>query len=127
MGSVMSESISDQLYRLLDKYCCSAEGILGAGISTTEGMEISSHFNGIEDPMLAHAVSSILYTQSLNYTKRLGLNGFRRNLIYTDDGILALQRVSNNSLVMVLLTPEANVESALIKMEDFVDKIKKLI
>lgn len=126
MGEVKI-SKSDQLHSLLDKYCNNVGGVIGAGISTANGLEISSHFNGVIDPQMAHAVSSSLYVQSQNSANKLGLYGFNRNLTYTDKGIIALQKVNNSSVVLLMLKPDANVDLAMVKMEDFVRDIKRLI
>jgi predicted regulator of Ras-like GTPase activity (Roadblock/LC7/MglB family) len=126
MGNI-NKSLSDELYSLLDRYCTTVGGVLGVGISTPDGLEISSHFNGAVDPKMAHAVSSSLFTMSQHSAKNLGLNGFRRNLTYTDKGIIALQKVNNSSVVLVMLEPKANVGLAMVKMEDFVNEINRLL
>ena len=126
MGEV-NKSKSDQLHSLLDKYCNNVGGVMGVGISSANGLEISSRFNGIVDPQMAHAVSSSLYVQSQNSANKLGLKGFNRNLTYTDKGIIALQKVNNDSVVLLMLKPDANVDQAMVQMKDFVRDIKRLI
>lgn len=123
----MVQTLASQINSLLNNYCCSAEGVIGAGISTPSGLEISSNFNGSLKANTIHAVSSSLYNQSMNSTTRLGFKGFRSNLIYTDDGIIALQKVNNNAVVVVMMEPHANVGLALIELDDFVNKIRSLI
>lgn len=126
MGEV-KKSIADQLYCLLDKYCNNVGGVLGVGISTATGLEISSHFNGIIDPQMAHAVSSSLFSQSQRHANKLGLHGFNRNLTYTDKGIIALQKVNNRAVVLIMLKPDANVDLAMVQMKDFIRDINRLI
>lgn len=123
----MSIPISDQLYSLLDKYCCSVGGVLGAGISTTSGLEISSNFNKIADSKTAHAVSSCLYNQSQHAVNKLGLKGFNTNITYTDEGIIALRKVNNNAVIMVLMKPDANVGLVLVEMENFMHNVRELL
>lgn len=72
----MGETISNKLQSLLDEYCCSVSGVLGLGISTSDGLEISSHFNKIVDTMTAHAVSSSIYNQSQFSARKLGFDTF---------------------------------------------------
>jgi predicted regulator of Ras-like GTPase activity (Roadblock/LC7/MglB family) len=101
--------------------------VLGAGISTSSGLEISSNFNKKVDPNLAHAISSSMYHNSQQSAERLGFDGFNYNLTYTEKGIIALQKVNKNTAVMVLMKPGTNVVHALTEMKDFVKKVDKLI
>jgi predicted regulator of Ras-like GTPase activity (Roadblock/LC7/MglB family) len=127
MVNNMNESISKQLSSLLNEYCTKIDGVLGAGISTSSGLEISSNFNKKVDPNLAHAISSSMYHNSQQSAESLGFDGFNYNLTYTEKGIIALQKVNKNTAVMVLMEPGTNVVHALTEMKDFVKKVDKLI
>jgi predicted regulator of Ras-like GTPase activity (Roadblock/LC7/MglB family) len=63
---------------------------LGAGISSSDGLGISSHFDSNINANMAHAVSSIVYNHTRDLSERLDLNGYDHNLTFTKDGIIAL-------------------------------------
>lgn len=121
----MSERLSEKLYNLLDDYCSNVEGVVGIGISTPNGLEVSSHFNRKINTKLAHAVSSVIYRYTHEMAMRLDYTGFRYNLTYTDNGIIALRKINSNNLIIVLVEPNADVNNILTKMETIVTGIKK--
>ncbi|MCL7413929.1 MAG: roadblock/LC7 domain-containing protein [ANME-2 cluster archaeon] len=117
--------MSEKLYNLLDDYCSNVEGVVGIGISTPNGLEVSSHFNRRINTKLAHAVSSVIYRYTQEMATRLDYTGFKYNLTYTDNGIIALRKINANNLIMVLVEPDADVNNVLIKMETIVTSIKQ--
>ncbi|MDF1532139.1 MAG: hypothetical protein P1P72_07475 [ANME-2 cluster archaeon] len=122
----LSERLSEKLYNLLDDYCSTVEGVVGIGISTPAGLEVSSHFNRKVNTKLAHAVSSVIYRYTQEMAKRLDYTGFRYNLTYTDNGIIALRKINTNTLIMVLVEPNADVNNILTKMETMVTSINQI-
>ncbi len=48
--------ISEKLNSLLIEYCNKVEGVLGAGISSSDGLGLSSHFDSNFNENMAHAV-----------------------------------------------------------------------
>ncbi|MDF1557956.1 MAG: roadblock/LC7 domain-containing protein [ANME-2 cluster archaeon] len=123
----MSEQLSERLYNLLDEYCANVDGVVGIGISTPDGLEMSSHFNRKVNIKLAHAVSSVIYRYTRDMARRLDYTGFRYNLTYTENGIIGLRKLDANSLILVLVEPNADVNNILVKMDTIITRIKKSI
>jgi predicted regulator of Ras-like GTPase activity (Roadblock/LC7/MglB family) len=121
----LSERLSEKLYNLLDDYCSNVEGVVGIGIFTPSGLEVSSHFNKKINTKLAHAVSSVIYRYTQEMAMRLNYTGFKYNLTYTDNGIIALRKLDADTLIMVLVEPNADVNNVLKKMETVVTSIKQ--
>ena len=119
--------ISDKLNSLLTEYCKNVEGVLGAGISSSNGLEISSHFDNNINANMAHAVSSIVYNHTQSLSKRLDFNGYDYNLTFTKDGIIALKKIDKSTLFLVLMKPETDIDLATTQMEDISKKINGLI
>jgi len=78
---------------------------LGAGIFSSNELEISSHFDSNINANMAHAVSSIVYNHTRDRSKRLDLNGYDHNLTFTKDGIIVLEKIDKNALFLVLMKP----------------------
>lgn len=120
----MGERLSEQLFNLLDEYCSNVDDVVGIGISTTSGLEISSHFDSKVNENLAHAVASLIYKHTHEVAKRLDYRGFLHNLTYTEDGIIALLKVDKDIVILILMESNADVNNALIKMDKIITKIK---
>ncbi len=123
----MGKMISEKLNSLLSEYCNKVEGVLGAGISSSNGLEISSHFDSNINANMAHAVSSIVYNHTQNISKRLDFNGYDYNLTFTKDGIIALKKIDKSTLFLVLMKPDTDMNLATTQMEDVSKKINGLI
>ncbi len=120
----MGERLSEQLFNLLDEYCSNVDDVVGIGISTTSGLEISSHFDSKVNADLTHAVASLIYKHINEVAKRLDYTGFLYNLTYTEDGIIALLKVDKDIVILILMESNADVNNALIKMDKIITKIK---
>lgn len=123
----MGKLISDKLNSLLTEYCNNVEGVFGAGISSSDGLEISSHFDSNINASLAHAVSSVMYNHTRRLSRRLDFDGYDYNLTFTKDGIIALKKIDKNALFLVLMKPGTNMDLATTRMENISKKINGLI
>ncbi len=131
----MTGTLFEELNTILVDLNSTVNGVKAIAISSNDGLRIANLTNTANadytvddvDMELMHAISASIIGLSSRAADRLGMSTMLKTIIYTTEGIAIAFNIENSMALLCLLNPDSNVGLTMIKLENSINDIKKVV
>lgn len=128
----MTGTLFEELNTILVDLNSTVNGVKAIAISSNDGLRIANLTNtdftaDHVDMELMHAISASIVGLSSNAADKLGMSTMLKTIIYTTEGIAIAFKIENSMALLCLLNPDSNVGLTMLKLENSINDIKKVV
>jgi predicted regulator of Ras-like GTPase activity (Roadblock/LC7/MglB family) len=120
------EELGDALREILQELQRNLRGVLGSVIVTDDGSPLVWDLRGVE-PMLVATAGALMTQATQRIADLLDMGGMRNIVLTTEQGSVAVFRITEGSALVVLLQPTTNSVLVVIEANKALERLREVM